>query len=344
MQDRDYLIRCTELAKLGGKAARPNPHVGAIIVHNKRIIGEGFHKVYGGPHAEVNAVESIAEEDKQYLPQSTIYVSLEPCCHFGKTPPCTNLIIKNKIARVCIAEIDPTLKVNSKGINQLRANGIKVDVIPIPQNDAIAEFKINQLKQRPFVQLKFAKSRDNFIGQSGKQVWLSNDLSNSFTHKLRSYTDAILIGTNTALVDNPALTLRNYPGKQPLRIVLDRVGKIPLSHTLLSDSLPCIIFTESKRELPSKIKQQIEIDFSAENIIEIILKKLFDMGIYHLMVEGGAALLKSFVTSGIWDEAVVINTPKVLGTGIKSININGKIKSSYRMNGDKIVVVKNVNS
>ncbi len=344
MQDKDYLIRCIELAKLGRKEVRPNPHVGSVIVYNSRIIGEGYHQTHGGPHAEVNAINSVAEEDKQFLTQSTMYVSLEPCCHFGITPPCTNLIIKNKIPRVCIAEIDPTQKVNSKGIDQLKANGIEVDVIPIPHNNTIAEFRVNQLKKRPFVQLKFAKSKDNFIGQKDCQVWLSNDASSIFTHKLRSYTDGILIGTNTALVDNPALTLRHHRGKQPLRIVLDREGKIPLSQTLLADSLPCLIFTATKRNIENKVKNQIVVDFSSENIIETILKKLFDMGIYHLMVEGGVSLLKSFVSAGLWDEAVVINTPKTLETGIKAVNINGQIKSSHRIDKDIIQIIQNINN
>ncbi len=341
MQDKDYLIRCIELAKLGGKEVRPNPHVGSMIVYNGKIIGEGFHETYGGSHAEVNAINSVSESNEHFLSESTIYVSLEPCCHFGITPPCTDLIIKNKIPRVCIAEIDPTQKVNSKGINQLKKNGIEVVIIPIPEFDPIAEFRVNQLKQRPFVQLKFAKSKDHYIGQKDKQIWLSNETSNVYTHKLRSYTDAILIGTNTALIDNPSLTLRNFPGKPPMRIILDREGKIPDTHTLLADPSPCIIFTEHKRNIPNSNKQQIEIDFLNENFIDILLKKLHSMNVYHLMVEGGAAILKSFVRSNNWDEAVVIRTTKVLSNGLKAININGKIKSGFTLGNDEVLVIKN---
>ncbi len=342
MQDKDYLHRCFELAKLAGRKARPNPRVGAVIVYKDRIIGEGYHKVYGGPHAEVNAVKSVREEDRQYLTESTMYVSLEPCCHFGITPPCTDLIIRNKIPRVCIAEIDPTQKVNSKGVNIMKSHEITVDIIPIDDNDIISEFKVNQLKQRPFVQLKFAKSADNYMGQKDKQVWLSNDISSIYTHKLRAYTDAVLVGTNTTLIDNPALTLRNYPGRQPLRVVMDRANKIPESHKLLSDNLPTLIFTEQKRTLssPTTIKEQFEIDFSSENFIEILLNKLFTMDIFHVMVEGGASLLKSFLRSGFWDEAVVINTPKTLSTGIKAPNINGKIKDHFNLDEDKILVLE----
>ncbi|MEM9548252.1 MAG: bifunctional diaminohydroxyphosphoribosylaminopyrimidine deaminase/5-amino-6-(5-phosphoribosylamino)uracil reductase RibD [Bacteroidota bacterium] len=341
MQDKSYLHRCFELAKLAGREARPNPRVGAVIVHNDRIIGEGYHKKYGGPHAEVNAVNSVREEDRQYLSESTMYVSLEPCCHFGITPPCTDLIIRNKIPRVCIAEIDPTQKVNSKGINIMQSHSIEVKIIPIEDNDIIEEFKVNQLKQRPFVQLKFAKSVDNFIGQKGEQVWLSNETSGIFTHKLRAHTDAILIGTNTALIDNPALTLRNYPGNQPLRIVLDRQNRIPESHTLLSDALPTLIFTEQKRTLSLPIKKQFEIDFSTENFVEDLLNKLFTMDIFHVMVEGGASLHKSFLSSGLWDEAVVINTPLLLNSGVKAPHLHGKIKDRFQLDGDEVLVIGN---
>ena len=341
MQDKDYLLRCIELAKLGGKDVRPNPHVGAIIVYNNRIIGEGYHMKYGESHAEVNAVNSVSKSDKKYLPHSTIYVSLEPCCHFGNTPPCTDLIIENKIPRVCIAEVDPYEKVNQKGIEVLRNNGVVVDVIDTIDHDTLAEFRVNHIKNRPFVQLKVAKSKDNYIGKKGQQIWLSNDASNIFTHKLRAYTDAILIGTNTAIVDNPSLTLRNFLGATPKRIVLDREGKIPLTHTLLSDPHPCIIFTENLRDL-SSFKKQIKIDFSQENFIDNLLQQIKSLGILHIMVEGGAKLLKSFVNSNIWDEAVIINTPKILSEGIKAININGKIKSNFQLNEDKVVVLENI--
>jgi len=340
MQDKDYLRRCIEVAQLGGKNARPNPLVGALIVYNDRIIGEGFHERYGGPHAEVNAINSVKTEDKSLLEQSTIYVTLEPCCHYGNTPPCSDLIIKHKIPRVCIAEIDPTEKVNKKGIQKLQDHGIEVVIIEIPNNNCTTEFKVINLLKRPFVQLKFAKSKDNFMGQKDRQIWLSNNTSNIFTHKLRSYTDAILVGTNTALTDNPSLTLRNYPGNNPLRVLLDRTGRTPLTHTLLSDELPCIIFTEKEREIENKDKQQLLIDFSSDTFIETLLEQLYKLGIYHLMVEGGAAVLKSFVKSNYWDEAVVINTEKVLSEGIKAMNINGEVKNRYLLEGDEVLVIK----
>lgn len=344
MQDKDYLRRCLDLAILGGKHVRPNPLVGAVIVYNNRIIGEGYHEKYGGPHAEVNAINSLKAEDEPLLSKSTIYVSLEPCCHYGNTPPCTDLIIKHRIPRVCIAEVDPTEKVKSKGIQKLRDHGIHVDVIEIHGNYSTAEFRAINLSSRPFVQLKFAKSKDNFMGQKESQIWLSNDTSSIFTHKLRSYTDAILVGTNTALLDNPSLTLRNYPGNAPKRILLDRTGRIPLTHSLLSDAIPSIIITENKRDLANKNKQQIYIDFSSDNFIKHLLEKLYQLGIHHLMVEGGGAVLKSFVKANCWDEAVVINTQKILNDGIRAINITGKLKSKYLLGNNEVAVIANQNA
>lgn len=343
MQDKDYLLRCLDLAMTSGKSVRPNPHVGAVIVYNNRIIGEGCHEHFGGPHAEVNAVKSVKEQDRKFLSQSTIYVSLEPCCHTGNTPPCTDLIIEQKIPRVCIAAVDPTDKVNGKGIKRLQENGVEVKFIDIPTNHLTSVFKTNILKKRPYIQLKFAKSKDNFIGQKDKQIWLSNETSRIFTHKLRSYSDAILIGTNTAIIDNPSLTLRDYPGNAPQRVILDRTGKIPISHTLLSDAFPCIIFTENFRSLP-EVKQQIKIDFSSPVFIDNLLKELFNLNIYHLMVEGGATLFKSFVKLNLWDEAHVINTKKMLYSGVKAININGRIRERYNLDGDELFVIENIKS
>jgi diaminohydroxyphosphoribosylaminopyrimidine deaminase/5-amino-6-(5-phosphoribosylamino)uracil reductase len=343
MQDKDYLLRSIELALASGKSVRPNPHVGAVIVYQNRIIGEGFHEHFGGPHAEVNAVNSVKEQDRKFLSKSTIYVTLEPCCHTGNTPPCTDLIIEHKIPRVCIAEVDPTEKVKNKGIKRLKDNGVEVEIIDISTNHLTAVFKANILKKRPYIQLKFAKSKDNYIGQKDNQIWLSNETSRIYTHKLRSYTDAILIGTNTAIIDNPSLTLRDYPGSAPQRVILDRTGKIPESHILLSDELPCVIFTEEHRSLPD-LKQQIKIDFSSPDFLDNLLKELFNLNIYHLMVEGGATLFKSFVKLNLWDEAHVITTKKMLYSGVKAININGRIRDKYNLDGDELYVIENEKS
>lgn len=342
MQDKDFLLYTIQLAKKGGKSVRPNPQVGAVIVHNNRIIGEGYHQIYGGPHAEVNAFNSVKSEDQRLLKESTIYVSLEPCCHVGETPPCTDLIIRNKIPRVCIAEIDPSDKVNRKGILQLRNHGVEVVLLNL-DTDITNAFKINNLVQRPFVQLKFAKSKDNYMGVVDKQVWLSNPKSSIYTHRLRGETDAILIGTNTAIIDNPKLTLRHYPGESPQRILLDKSGRVPQSHHLLSDDMPCLIFTEANRVFKNHLKTQIHIDFSDEHFLESLLKELYNRNIYHIMIEGGASLLKSFVKANLWDEAIVINTEKVLHNGIKAPNIHGRIREKYRLDEDQIFVIENHN-
>ena len=341
MQDSDYLKRCIALAQKGGSHVRPNPQVGAVVVYDNKIIGEGYHARYGGPHAEVNAINSVIEDSKKYLSESTIYVSLEPCCHFGLTPPCTDLIIRNKLKRVCIAELDPTFKVNQKGVNRLITHGVEVDIVKISDNYAISEFIANQIHERPFIQLKFAKSSDHYIGKKDEQVWLSSKTSNIFTHKLRAYTDGILVGTNTALIDNPSLTLRNYPGNFPKRILLDRSGRVPESHDLLSDGIGCILITENLRPNLGKEIEQVNLDFDSENFLEELLKALFDRGIHHLIVEGGAKLLKSFLKANLWDEAVIIECPVELKEGIKAPNINGKLIKTLQLEQDNISIIRN---
>jgi len=341
MQDKDYLLRSLQLAKKGGKSVRPNPQVGAVIVHDGRIIGEGYHKKYGEAHAEVNAINDVAPKNRKLLSESTIYVSLEPCCHFGNTPPCTDLIIRHHIPRVCISEIDPTQKVNNKGIRQLQENGISVEIIPLSENHTLAEFRVNELQSRPYVQLKLAKSKDNYIGKADQQIWLTNPITNSYTHKLRAYTDAILVGTNTALVDNPTLNVRNYIGASPLRVVLDRSGKIPKTHALLSDNLPTLIITEVERPDLKSNKTQLLMNFTSKSFIEYLLSQLYQSGIHHLLVEGGAQLHKSFLKTNTWDEAVIIETPHVLQDGIKAPNIHGKLLSTLQLGDDKVLTVKN---
>ncbi|MDF1694990.1 MAG: bifunctional diaminohydroxyphosphoribosylaminopyrimidine deaminase/5-amino-6-(5-phosphoribosylamino)uracil reductase RibD [Saprospiraceae bacterium] len=339
MHDRHYLQRCLDLAKLGGSKVRPNPMVGAVILYKGKILGEGYHKEYGGPHAEVNAVNSVKIEDQYLLTKSTLYVSLEPCCHSGKTPPCTDLIIRHKIPKVVIAQLDPSEKVHSKGVQKLQDHGIEVKLIEMKHIDHIAEFKAVHIHHRPFVQLKFAKSKDNYLGISDKQVWLSNDISSIYSHRLRANTDAILVGTNTAVIDNPSLTLRNYPGKAPLRIVLDRTGRIPKTHALLSDNLKTLVITETHRKNLNNHKMQWILDFESENFVDELLSKLLNFNIYHLLIEGGASMHKTFISKKIWDEAVIIQTEKILESGIKAPHLNGRLKKQYTIDNNEIFVV-----
>ncbi len=345
MLDKLYFQRCFDLANLGKGEVRPNPKVGSVIVYKNRIIGEGYHKLAGTHHAEVNAVNSVRDEDKHLIENSTIYISLEPCHHYGATPPCVDLILKENIPKIRIALPDPTEKVYLKSIEKLKSKGRDV-IISEQSNQAIhliSEFEAVNIKKRPFIQIKFAKSADNFIGQENGQVHLTNPFTNVYTHKLRAYTDAILIGTNTGLIDNPSLTLRNFPGKQPIRIVLDREEKLPKDLTLLSDIHYTIIITEKKDYVHSNNKSLIVLDFHSEDFLTNLCNELLHLNIYHLMVEGGAQLIKSFIKSGLWDEAIIINTPVKLHSGAKAPHIHGHLVDSTLIADNTIHIVKNNN-
>ena len=325
--DIKYMRRCLQLARCGEAGAAPNPMVGAVVVCDGRIIGEGYHRRCGGPHAEVHAIASVKE--KHLLCRSTIYVSLEPCAHFGKTPPCADLIARSRIPRVVIGCTDPFAKVNGLGIRKLQDAGCQVVV-------GILEEECRQLnrrfftfhqKHRPFVTLKWAQSTDGFIspldpldpldplqtsprggflprkalplgGDGEGSVFFSNALTQTLVHRLRARHQAILVGTRTALIDNPSLTTRYWPGPNPLRLTIDRHSILPSSLRLKDGSTPTLIYThESIRE---------------------ILADLYDRGIQSLLVEGGRELLQSFIDAGLWDEARIETAPIRLAEGVKA--------------------------
>lgn len=343
MLDKIYFQRCFDLAELGGRSVRPNPKVGSVIAYKNRILGEGYHQIKGSHHAEVNAIKSVKKEDRHLLEKSTLYISLEPCHHYGVTPPCVDLIIEKNIPKIRIALADPTEKVFYKSIQKLRSSGRDVSVLETGNQaqDLISEFEVVNLKNRPFIQIKVAKSADNYIGNEEGQVHLTNQYTNIFTHKLRAYTDAIIIGTNTAMIDNPSLTLRHFPGNQPNRIVLDREGKLDKGLTILSDEFPAIVVTEKKDYSLSKNKTLIILDFESEDFLKNLCDKLIQLDIFHLMVEGGAQLIKSFIKINLWDEAIVINTSKKLYSGTKAPHIHGRLLSSTNIDENKIHIIKN---
>jgi len=336
-----YLDRCYQLAQLSGTAHRPNPRVGAVVVYKGQIIGEGYHQQYGGPHAEVHAINNV--QDKSLLPHSTIYVSLEPCCHYGKTPPCTDLIIASKIPHVVVGCVDPFDKVAGGGIARLRSHGIKVEISN--QTDKfeklIAEFTKNQSQGLPYCLLKWAKSKDHYMGKETERVLLSNEFTNVYTHKFRAFTDAILIGTNTAILDNPSLTTRNFPGKHPLRVILDRTNRLPASHHLLSDEFETLIINASPRAGLKGSKKQEQLDFEDQNFIINLLRLLYKNGIYHLTVEGGKKLLTSFIKGNYWDEALIINTNTEISDGIKAPNLQGKLVRRRKISNDEVLHILN---
>lgn len=321
--------RCFELAKQGAGQVSPNPMVGSVIVHKGEIIGEGFHTQYGEAHAEPNAINSV--EDEALLSQSTLYVNLEPCSHFGETPPCASLIIEKKIPRVVIANADPFPEVSGRGIKMLREMGVEVVVNVLDQEgeELNKRFFTFHREKRPYIFLKWAQSADGFIdgiriNENTAPIHFSSPETLKRNHQKRAEEDAIIVGKNTVLLDNPRLTNRLSSGKTPLRITIDREGILTSEFHLLDKSVSSLIFTQLDKK-DEKNLSFVSLDFS-ENIISQILEELYQRRILSLIVEGGAILLQSFIDSGYWDEAQVEISPLCLKNGVKAPGI-GKFSS-----------------
>lgn len=321
--------RCIQLAANGRGAVKSNPLVGAVIVHNSRIIGEGYHRKYGGPHAEVNAIRSV--KDESLLAKSTMYVNLEPCSHYGKTPPCAELIVRKGIPRVVIGCLDPFPEVAGRGVEQLEKAGVDV-VVGLLEQEAFAlnrAFMTAHQRKRPYVILKWAQSADGFIDKeradaSTPAVVLSSPDSTRRVHKLRSEVSTILVGTRTALLDNPSLTARHWAGESPIRVALDRTLSIPSSYNLLDGSVPTLIFTSEKQEIPEKKKNvdYIPIHFE-QNVVQQLLEQLYKRNLTSLLVEGGSTLHNQFIQENLWDEMRIETTSVLLHQGIPAPDISG---------------------
>ncbi len=299
-----YLQRCIDLALKADSRTFPNPKVGAVIVYDDKIIGEGYHEYAGGPHAEVNAVNSV--KDKELLPFSTIYVSLEPCNHFGKTPPCVNLMLEHKIPKVVVGCLDPNPQVAGKGIARLREQGVEV-VLAENSSDfqAINQvFFCNQLEKRPYVVLKWAESQDGFISPSPPLPYPISDRENSlFVHQLRAKHHAIMIGANTARIDNPQLTVRKAVGKSPIRIVWDKHLRLPQDLQLFTDGHETIVLNSLRNDEVGKLRFYVPSDEQAWENMQIMAKGLFqDLGICSILVEGGRGVLQQFIDAKCYDE------------------------------------------
>ena len=295
--DNKFMERCIQLARCGEYGAAPNPMVGAVIVHKGGILGEGYHCLCGGPHAEVNAIHSVKQ--KELLHESTLYVSLEPCAHYGKTPPCADLIIANQIPQVVVGTLDPFAKVNGLGVKKMRDAGIEV-IVGVMEKECRAlneRFFTFHRKKRPWILLKWAQSQDGFIAQEdGTPVTFSTVETQVLMHRLRAYNKAVMIGTRTALIDNPSLTTRYWPGPNPVRVTVDR-------HDILPNNL--------------KIKQEgAETRIYSCGKLNDILADLYQRNIQSLMVEGGTQLLQSFIDEGLWDEIRIETSPMRLRKGI----------------------------
>lgn len=291
-----YMRRCLNLAKKGMGRVAPNPMVGCVIVKDGKIIGEGYHKKYGEAHAEVNAIESV--KNKKLLEGSTLFVNLEPCSHYGKTPPCAERIIKEKISKVIICNVDPNPLVSGRGVNMLRNAGINVEcgLLQEDGNALNCRFFTFHTKKRPYVILKWAQTSDGFIDANySMPIRISNDISKAYVHKLRAEEDAILVGKNTALKDNPKLGCNRYHGISPLRIAIDRKLEIPSYYNFYDSAQPTVIFNEVKDD-----GIRVKINFS-EDIIPQILNCLYEKNIQSLIVEGGKQTLDKFIESGTYD-------------------------------------------
>lgn len=331
--------RCLLLAAMGAGKVAPNPMVGAVLVYKGRIIGEGFHQQYGEAHAEVNCINSVAETNMHLITKSTLYVSLEPCAHFGKTPPCADIIIKNKIPHVVIGCRDSFAAVNGKGIERLKAAGINVDV-GILENECRElnkRFFTFHERQRPYIILKWAQSSNGKIGAKDySNLKISNEFTNRQVHKWRTEEAAILVGTNTALLDDPALTARLWPGNNPLRLVIDLELKLPERLKLFDGSAKAIVFTYAYRASEQKlVYYQINKD---EDGLKQILSALYSMGIQSVIVEGGTKLLQSFIDAGLWDEArAITNTNLVIEEGVDAPLLkNSRMETTQKIKNDII--------
>lgn len=346
MSHEIFMQRCLDLALLGMGDVAPNPMVGCVIVHDGRIIGEGYHQKFGEAHAEVNAVRSV--QNPELLRHSILYVSLEPCAHWGKTPPCSDLIIESRIPQVVIGTIDPFAKVAGKGIERMQKAGInvKVGVLERECRELNRRFFTFHEKKRPYILLKWAQTLDGFIDtdrtETQHPTWITNALSKRLVHKQRSEESAILIGTNTAEFDNPALTVREWKGNQPLRLVIDRKRRLSQELTVFDQKEPTWIFTEFQEEKAENLKF-IQLDFD-QDILPQLLSELYKREILSIIVEGGNILLGSFLQDNLWDEAYVYTGNQFFGKGVQAPHINSQTIAFEQLDDCKLHVLRNLAS
>lgn len=352
--DEIYMHRCLQLAQLGGGNVAPNPMVGAVLLYNDRIIGEGYHQQYGKAHAEPNCIASVKYEDQYLIEQSTLYVSLEPCAHFGKTPPCADLIIEKKIPKVVIGCRDPFVRVNGKGIEKLKAAGVEVElgILEKECKELNKRFFTFHTQHRPYIILKWAQTFDDKIANEDyTRIQISNEPTNRIVHKWRSEEMAIAVGTNTAWFDDPELTTRLSPGKNPIRLVVDMALRLPKSLKLFNSKTPTIIFNTKEHTSPlekisiEELKQigtgyyQVTEDVS---LVHQMMNALYSMNIQSVLIEGGSYLLQSFIDEDMWDEARVITNEQLsLGAGLPApVLKNESLQNSEQIFSDVIRIYK----
>lgn len=329
-----------ELALLGKGYVSPNPLVGCVVVHNDKIIGEGWHQKYGDAHAEVNALEAVT--DKSKLKESTLYVNLEPCAHFGKTPPCADLLVASRVQRVVISNVDPNPLVDGGGIRRLREAGIEVTtgVLEKEGHELNKRFFTFMMQKRPYIILKWAQTADGFIAKENfRSKWISNGYSRRLVHKWRAEEDAVLAGTRTVFHDNPQLNVRDWSGRNPIRVVIDRFLKLSKNLHVFDRSQPTLVYNLIKHEEHANL---VLIRLDEEKFIQQLTSDLYKRNIQSLVVEGGAQTLQLFIDGGLWDEARVFTAPKTFMKGIAAPMLHGALVSSEAIGEDKLeVYVKN---
>jgi len=330
--------RALELARLGSGYTSPNPMVGCVVVHNGQIIGEGWHQQYGSPHAEVNAIASV--QDRSLLPESRVYVTLEPCSHFGKTPPCADLLIESGVRDVVICNLDPNPLVAGRGVQKLLDAGIKVETGLLEQEglELNKRFFTSHTLKRPYIILKWAETADGFVAGPGcEQIQISGTLAKRFVHKLRAEEQAIMVGTRTALHDNPRLNTRDWSGKNPTRIVIDRQLQLPATINLFDKSQPTIVYNYKKQEDQENLSfAQLQED---QPLLPQIMADLYKRNIISVLVEGGTYLLESLLKEGLWDEAFILkNTTKPIAEGIKAPTmVYGNLTAQQTLDTDTLL-------
>ena len=339
-----FMKRCIELAKNGLGTTYPNPLVGSVIVYDGKIIGEGWHRKAGEPHAEVNAIASV--KDLSLLKKATIYVSLEPCSHFGKTPPCCDLIITHGIPNVVIGTVDPNIKVAGTGIKKLIEAGknVTVGILEKECHELNRRFFTFHEKKRPYVILKWAQSADGFIApatrDSQKPVWISNGYSRQLVHKWRSEEQAILVGTQTVVDDNPKLDVRDWTGNQPVRVVIDKNNRISKESHIFDSQLRTVIFCSESSEFQKKNITFEIIDFNG-NIPKQILSALYQLDLQSVIIEGGRQTLQTFIDAGFWDEARVFKGKSVLENGTKAPVLSATNPDIHHIGSDELLIFWN---
>jgi diaminohydroxyphosphoribosylaminopyrimidine deaminase / 5-amino-6-(5-phosphoribosylamino)uracil reductase len=332
--DELYMQRALFLAQLGRGSVSPNPMVGSVIVHHNQIIGEGWHKVYGGPHAEVNAIASV--KDKSLLPESTLYVNLEPCNHFGKTPPCADLLIQHRLKKVVIANLDTNPLVAGEGIRRMREAGIEVvtGILDKAGRELNKRFFTYMEKSRPYVILKWAETADGFIARENySSKWISNELSRQLVHKWRSEEDAVMVGARTASHDNPMLNVRDWTGRNPVRIVIDRFLRLDRKLNLFDGAQPTICYNVLKHEEHANLTLA---RISDENFLPSLLEDLHRKKIQSLFVEGGTFTLNQFIENNLWDEILVFKSGSKFKKGIPAPGFKGTLTGEESIGTDRL--------